>query len=87
LACEFPSDFLLVDSAGAEVAIKSLVLGLRNSSGFDYSLGNLGGILLEFLVSDAIGPEQVIHAMGGIQLAELALEDEAIKTRQDASDE
>jgi hypothetical protein len=38
-------------------------------------------------VRDVIGVEQAVHAFGAIERAELALEDEAIKARQDARDE
>ena len=60
---------------------------LRNASGLDDPLGDLGGIVLELLVSDAIGTEKAIHAPRPIERAELALEDEAIKAGQGARDE
>ena len=83
---ELPGGLLFVDLAGVEVAIAALGFGLGHAGGFDHAGRHLLGVLLELLVRDVIGAEQVVHTFGGIQRAELALEDEAIKAGQSARD-
>jgi hypothetical protein len=86
-AGDFPSDSFLVDLAGWEIAKTIPSPGL----GYLRRRQNLGGyvecVFLEIPKKDMIRPEQTVHPLGAVERTQLALEDETIKTVQDASDE